>query len=226
MSSQDIDFQTIAASLAQPDWYKDPFYATDHDSRAIGIMLAALSQVMLPFWEARYRRDEQIERLVRLLEAWAVAPSPQTQLVLANCFQSMSVEKYAHGHLFLSMPSDMMPLKPPEYRYPGDLAGDSIYYAARHISLLQTIDYDAMSPAAPIGYSAENWHDQTEYCCMSCSVSIEAALHTVSQTMGHRHPEDETTNFWTIAHEQIRAALLEKLQSWYPDVPWRPSDEV
>jgi hypothetical protein len=37
---------------------------------------------------------------------------------------------------------------------------------------------------------------------------------------GRSKPEDETTDYWSIARERVRTALLETLESWYPNVAW------
>jgi hypothetical protein len=165
VQATNIEFRSISESLATPDWHDDwrdeRFFLRDQDGRAMGIVLAALSQQMLPYWEARFRRDDKMERLVELMEAWAVAPSPKSQLVLAEHFRSMSVENYPDGHRFLSMPSNMLPPEPLKYRYPGDRAGDSIYHAARDIVLLRTTDYYPESPDAPIGFSQLERKEQT-----------------------------------------------------------------
>ena len=129
--------------MADPCWHEIEVWETKHENRAIGVMLAALSKWMLPYWQARYRRDQKIEQIVKRIEAWALASSPKTQLTLFDHFQSMSVEIYPDGYKCLSMPSDMVPLKPTKFRYSGDMAGDSIYHAAGHIVMLRTGDYDA-----------------------------------------------------------------------------------
>ena len=68
VQTRNIEFQYISESLAKPDRHEELFPTSEHDSRALGVMLAALSQQMLPYWEARYSHDEKMERLVRKLE--------------------------------------------------------------------------------------------------------------------------------------------------------------
>ena len=92
-----VDFTTIRSYLADPRWHETEVWETEHDNRAIGVMLAALSKLMLPYWQARYRRDEKMEQLVERIIVWALAPSPKTQLALFDYFQSMSVEIYPDG---------------------------------------------------------------------------------------------------------------------------------
>ena len=83
-----IDFTTIRKYLTDPCWHEIDVWEIDHDNRAIGVLLAALSKLMLPYWQARYRRDVTMEQLVQLLEAWALAPSAATQRPLFDQFQS------------------------------------------------------------------------------------------------------------------------------------------
>ena len=116
----------------------------------------------------------------------------------------------------------MLPLKPTKFRYPSDMAGDSIYHAARHIVMLRTGEYDAQFPDSPIGYSDQDWNDQDGF-CYDFAKSKDRAIDAVSQTMGHRNPDNDATDNWLIAHEHVRGALLETLSSWYPEIAWRES---
>ena len=220
-----IDFTTIRSYLTDPCWHEIEsweFAETNHDNRAIGVMLAALSKLMLPYWQARYRHDEKMEQLTQRIEAWAVAPSPKTQLALFDHFQSMSVEIYPDGYKFLSMPSNMVSPKPTKFRYPGDMAGDSIYHAARHIVMLRTGEYDAQFPGSPIGYSDLDWNDQNGF-CYDFAKSKDRAIDAVSQTMEHRNRDDDATDHWMLAHEHVRVMLLETLASWHPEIAWNAS---
>ena len=217
-----VDFTTIRSYLADPGWHELEVWESDHNNRAIGVMLAALSKLMLPYWQARYSRDETVEQLVQRMETWALAPSPTTQLPLYDQFQSMSVEIYPDVYKFLSMPSDMVPPKPKKFRYPGDMAGDSIYHAARHIVMLRTGEYDSQFPDSPIGYSDLDWNDQNGF-CNDFAKSKDRAIDAVSQAMGHRNPDNDATDHWLIAHKHVRGALLETLASWYPEIAWHES---
>ena len=219
-----IDFTTIRSYLTDPCWHELEDWEMDHNNNlAKGVMLAALSKLMLPYWQARYSRDEAMEQLVQRMEAWALAPSPPTQLPLFDQFQSISVEIYPDGYKFLSMPSNMVPPKPSKFRYHGDMAGDSIYHAARHIVMLRTGEYDSQFPDSPIGYSDSDWNDQDGF-CNDFVKSKERAIEAVSQTMGHRNPDDDATDHGLIAHEHVRSALLETLASRHPEISWNASE--
>jgi hypothetical protein len=73
---------------------------------------------------------------------------------------------------------------------PGDYAGDSIIAAANAIGELGNA----------------NFRGRAEDC-------LRYAAEAVSQMMGHRQPEDERTDFWSLALESIRTGIIEQLRT-------------
>jgi hypothetical protein len=82
-------------------------------------------------------------------------------------------------------PVDPLPYR---HRYPGDHAGDAIVAAANAISEIGCDDFG--------------------FCARS---SFDGAVRTVAETLGHRHPEDDATNFLAVAKEKVRRAILARL---------------
>jgi hypothetical protein len=187
------------------------------DRLAAGVMLAALSRCMLPIFEARYDHDEKLPALVELMEQWAADPSPENQLLLVPTFLAASRVKYTDGYEFLSMPSDMCPPEPIKHEAPGDHAATSIYAAARHIVQLRTSHYTGATSDSSIGLSESDWAGQEYFCSDSYHSSVDGALHAVSQTHGHRRPDNDSTDDWSNAIEYVQTKIRETLTRWHPE---------
>jgi hypothetical protein len=206
----DIDMEPVRAALASNHWREK---LAVEDTRAVGRVLAALSQLMLPYWEARYRHDETMGCLVQQMQRWAASPSPETQLGVADKLRSMSFVRHPDGYYHLSMVSSDFPEPPIKYRYPGDRAGDTIYHIAEYISLQRTSDYfgEGEEADAAIGYSEKDWSDANRF---DISRLLESGVEVVAQVLGHRDPDDETTNFLRIAKHKMKSDLVVLMERW------------
>lgn len=73
---------------------------------------------------------------------------------------------------------------------PADFAGDSIVAAANAIIEIGGLDFRSRA-----------------------SDGLESATQAISQMMGHRQPDDEATDFWSLANEHLRNGIIADLES-------------
>jgi hypothetical protein len=114
---------------------------------------------------------------------WELQPTAESQKRVVDLLNRVAV-KFS-GYL-----SPVWSVTPVGSDCPGDHAGDSIVAAANAI--------------AEIGQSF--FHEHAAKC-------LERATWTVSEMMGHRQPDDESTDFWAIALERIRSGIIEQLHN-------------
>lgn len=96
------------------------------DTRSVGRVLAACSQIMLLYWESHYRDDEKMRRVVDAMSNWAHQPSPENVAAVREAKASVMEELRYDVYRDLCMPGRDLICS----NCPADFAGDSIYHAA------------------------------------------------------------------------------------------------
>jgi hypothetical protein len=139
---------------------------------------------MLPYWESDYDRDDGMARLVVAIVDWSRNMSDSNFHAVENRLHGVAQPREG----WLSFPGEQ-PI-PIRNNCPADLAGDSIVSAANAIMEHGKEDF------RPFVHEA-----------------LRDAVEAIARVMGERQPEDETTDFWSLAvrhlQEEIQKRLIE-----------------
>ncbi|MEO1530397.1 MAG: hypothetical protein AAFX06_33835 [Planctomycetota bacterium] len=120
---QSIELCRSVLSERSADWR--PELLALNDEVAISVSLAATSLLMLPYWESRYERDDEMARLVDAISTWATNPDNDP-------FCGIRYHLNRAGEVKRASLSPVWPT-PVGSVFPGDYAGDAIVAAANAI---------------------------------------------------------------------------------------------
>jgi hypothetical protein len=169
----------IQHALSQPESTIEDLLAVAND-RYVAVGLVAIAEMMLPYWESRYTRDDRMERLVEAMRAWRANPSRQSQGEVFTALRPVAIQPRSY---------DMSPVfdfpEPTNSDCPADFAGDAIVAATNAVTEIGRGDF--------------------RVCVNRC---FEAASNAVARSLERRRPNDESVDFWAEALEQLRREML------------------
>lgn len=120
--------------LTDDDWVGA--VCDSNDAAAIREVLLRCAQMMLPYWEARFTRDESMAAVVDMMQRVVAVPTEENRTALKS-----AIPKRVRRHWDLSPPPGMCP-DPINSNCPADFAGDSIFYCASAVSSGDASDLD------------------------------------------------------------------------------------
>ncbi len=116
-----------AAELVRDGDWLYALYNSD-DSAAVREILVRCAEIMLPYWDARFHRDEAMGKLISAMHHLAAHPNLDGRRNLESLIPERRV--YRHGGL---SPPPGFP-EPADSDCPADFAGDTITHAALAMS--------------------------------------------------------------------------------------------
>ncbi len=149
--------------LQMDDWVAA--VCNSDDTETVREILVRCAETMLPYWEARFDKDDSMPRLINAMHRFASTPTAETQIALKALIPLNRLPRKFPPHpgvFFEFSPEDI------GSDCPADFAGDAVAYVA-----LALVDSDSVTNSAHVGSA------------------LEASIEAIARLFAERESNDE-----------------------------------